>query len=96
MVGAVARNSQSRTTFQPEPRISEGILINHTKGEKIPYLILRIQDENDLRIEIQKKQDEFLDVYSFYLATRYSWIREEVKLKAYELHILDPAFNFQV
>jgi hypothetical protein len=63
---------------------------------KTPYLVLRIQDEEDLREEIQKKQDEFLDVYSFYLITRASWIRDEVKLKAYELHILDPNFNFQV
>ncbi len=61
-----------------------------------PYLVLRIQDENELREEIQKKQDEFLDVYSLYLTTRFSWVRDEVKLKAYELHLLDPSFSFQV
>lgn len=63
---------------------------------KTPYLILRIQDQNELNEEIQKKQDEFLDVYSLYLRTRVSWIRDEVRLKAYELHILDPAFAFQI
>ena len=63
---------------------------------KTPYLILRIQNEQDLREEIQKKQDEFLDVYSLYLTTRVSWVREEVRLKAYELHLLDPAFSFQI
>ena len=63
---------------------------------KTPYLILRIQDEEDLRQEIQKKQDEFLDVYSLYLASGVSWIRDEVRLKAYELHLLDPAFSFQL
>ncbi|MDP3919776.1 MAG: hypothetical protein Q8R76_03100 [Candidatus Omnitrophota bacterium] len=62
---------------------------------KTPYLVLRIEDEADLKYEIQKKQDEFLDVYSLYLRSRVSWIRDEVKLKAYELHLLDPSFSFQ-
>ena len=63
---------------------------------KTPYLILKIEDEAELREEVQKKQDEFLDVYSLYLLTRFSWIRDEVKLKAYELHLLDPSFSFQI
>ena len=63
---------------------------------KMPYLVLRIDDENDLREELQRKQDEFLDVYSLYLRTGISWIRDEVKLKAYELRLLDPAFAFQL
>ncbi len=63
---------------------------------KTPYLILRIQDDTDLQEEIRQKMDEFLDVYSLYLSTRFSWVRDEVKLKAYELHLLDPAFNFQI
>ena len=63
---------------------------------KTPYLVLRIQDEADLKEEISKKQDEFLDVYSLYLKTQASWVRDEVKLKAYELHLLDPSFSFQV
>ena len=63
---------------------------------KIPYLILKIQDEDDLRDEISQKQNEFLDVYSLYLATRFTWVRDEVKRKAYELRILDPGFSFQV
>lgn len=63
---------------------------------KTPYLILRIEDEDDLRKEICKKQDEFLDVYSLYLQSRISWIKDEVRLKAYELHLLDPSFTFQI
>ena len=62
---------------------------------KTPYMVLQVQDENDFRLEIQKKQNEFLDVYSFYLKSGVSWIRDEVRLKAYELHLLDPTFNFQ-
>lgn len=61
-----------------------------------PYLVLRIQDESELREEIVKKRDEFLDVYSLYLKTRMAWIRDEVRLKAYELRILDPLFKFQI
>lgn len=63
---------------------------------KIPYLTLHIRDEYSLREEMGQKFDEFLDVYSLYLKTRVSWIKDEVKLKAYELHLLDPSFNFQV
>lgn len=63
---------------------------------KTPYLILKIEDEAELQGEIQKKLDEFLDVYSLYLSTRFAWVRDEVKLKAYELHLLDPAFSFQL
>ena len=63
---------------------------------KTPYLVLRIQDEEDLRQEIQKKWDEFLDVYSLYLKAKVSWVRDEVKLKAFELHLLDPTFSFQI
>ena len=62
---------------------------------KMPYLAFRI-DEESLQEEVQRKWDEFLDVYSLYLATQSSWVRDEVKLKAYELHLLNPAFNFQI
>ena len=63
---------------------------------KMPYLVLRIDGEEDLLEEIEKKRDEFLDVYSLYLRTGIAWVRDEVKLKAYELHLLDPAFAFQI
>ena len=63
---------------------------------KTPYLVLRIQDDTDLEEEIRQKMDEFLDVYSLYLSTRFSWVRDEVKLKAYEIHLLDPKFSFQI
>ncbi len=63
---------------------------------KTPYLVLKVQDEGEIREEVGRKMDEFLDVYSLYLRTRLAWVRDEVKLKAYELHLLDPAFNFQI
>ena len=63
---------------------------------KTPYLVLRIEDSTDLQNEIRRKMDEFLDVYSFYLSTRLAWARDEVKLKAYEIHLLDPTFSFQI
>lgn len=63
---------------------------------KIPYLTLRVQDSEDIRQEIPQKWDEFLDVYSLYRATGFAWIRDEVKLKAYELRILDPTFSFSI
>ena len=63
---------------------------------RTPYLVLRIQDEEELIEEVRRKWDEFLDVYSLYRTARVSWIRDEVRLKAYELHLLDPSFSFQI
>jgi len=63
---------------------------------KTPYLIPSMEHQGSMKGEIRKKLDEFLDVYSFYQATRISWIRNEVKLKAYELRLLDPSFSFQI
>ncbi len=63
---------------------------------KTPELVLNLPDESELSAEIQKKTDEFLDVYSLYLTTGISWVRDEVRLKAYEIHLLDPSFSFQI
>lgn len=41
--------------------------------------------------EIEQKLNEFLDVYSFYLRTGISLIRDEARLRAYELRLLDPS-----
>lgn len=49
-------------------------------------------DEEDLASEIKKKQNEFLDLYSLYLDTKITAIKDELILKAYQLHILDPNF----
>jgi len=57
---------------------------------------LQIRTPEDLSQEIKIKQDEFLDVYSFYRQTGIAWIHDELKLKAYELHLLDPAFGLRV
>ena len=63
---------------------------------KIPYMTIHVDDDEDMKVEILKKRDEFLDVYSLYLHTQISWVRDEVRLKAYELHLLDPGFSFQL
>jgi hypothetical protein len=44
--------------------------------------------------EIQRYRDALLDVYSLYLQTRSSWIKEEVIKRAFVLHLLDPQFSF--
>ena len=44
---------------------------------------------------LQEKLDEYLDVYSFYLQTRIAWIHDEVRLKVYELRLLDSRFNLR-
>jgi len=49
----------------------------------------------DVEDEIKAKLDEFLDVYSFYLKTRICWIRDEVRMKAYELSLLNRDFTFR-
>ncbi len=44
--------------------------------------------------EIQHFLNELLDIYSLYLQTGISLIREEVISKAFELHLKDPSFSF--
>ncbi len=64
--------------------------------ESLQY-VQEIEVENeDLNRRIAAKLDEFLDVYSFYLQTGIIWIRDELRLKAYELHLLDPQFAFRI
>ena len=62
---------------------------------KLPYLVLQIEDDRAVEEEQNRLVDEFLDVYSLYLKTRISWIKDEVRLKAYEIHLLNPTFKFQ-
>ncbi len=56
----------------------------------------KVKDPKEMQLEIKRKQDEFLDVYSLYLRTGLQWIKEEVFLKAYELHMLDRNFSFEI
>ena len=59
-------------------------------------LFLCLRDEDDFEEELKRRQDEFLDLYSLYRQTGLSWIKEELLSKAYEIHLLDPKFTFQV
>jgi len=53
-------------------------------------------DRADLQSIIEQKQNEFLDVFSLYQQTGIVWIRDHLKQKAYELHLLDPSFRFMI
>ena len=57
-------------------------------------LFICLQDEEEFDQQLKQKQDELLDVYSLYKRTGLSWIKEELILKAYQLHLLDPNFRF--
>ena len=63
---------------------------------KSNILVLCLQDEYDFDDQLKKTQNEFLDIYSLYLNTGLSWIKEELLQKAYQLHSLDPNFTFRV
>ncbi|MBI4358851.1 MAG: hypothetical protein HY584_06080 [Candidatus Omnitrophica bacterium] len=63
---------------------------------KSNFLILCLQDEDDFEQEMNRRQDEFLDLFSLYRQTGLSWIKEELLLKAYQLHLLDPEFRFHL
>jgi hypothetical protein len=45
--------------------------------------------DGHLQREIRSKLNEFLDAYSLYLKTRISLVRDEARLRAYELQLLD-------
>ena len=59
-------------------------------------LFISLQDKDEFESELKRKQDEFLDLYSLFRETGLSSIKEELLLKAYELHLLDPQFTFHV
>ena len=59
-------------------------------------LFISLQDEDEFDSQLRQKQDEFLDVYSLYKRTGLSWIKEELILKAYQVHLLNPDFKFSV
>ena len=59
-------------------------------------LFICLQDGDELAEELKHKQNEFLDVFSLYRQTGLSWIKEELLLKAYELHLLDSDFTFHI
>ena len=63
---------------------------------KSNVLFICLQDENEFEDELRRKQDEFLDIYSLYLRTGLSWIKEELVQKAYQLHLLDSEFTFHL
>lgn len=59
-------------------------------------LFIALQDEDEFEEQVREKQDEFLDVYSLYKRTGLRWIKEELILKAYQLHLLNPDFKFHI
>lgn len=60
------------------------------------FLIIYLDDDDQIETEVKRKQDEFLDIYSLYQTTRLSWIKEELLAKAFEIHLLDPKFTFHI
>ena len=63
---------------------------------KKSLVVVKIGDAEDMSVEIQTKQNEFLDVYSLYLRTGLKWIKDEAISKAYELHMMDPRFSCEI
>lgn len=60
------------------------------------FLIIYLDDDDQIEAEIKRKQDEFLDIYSLYQSTQLSWIKEELLAKAFEIHLLDPKFTLLI
>lgn len=63
---------------------------------KTACMVLQMEDPYQLAETIKNKQNEFLDLYSLYRSTRIAWIHDELKLKAYELHLIDPSFRVRI
>jgi len=63
---------------------------------KSDIVLISLQDRDDFEKEFRERQDELLDLYSLYRETGLSCIKEELLLKAYELHLLDPQFTFHI
>lgn len=59
-------------------------------------MMLCLRDENDCDDQLKQMQNEFLDIYSLYLKTGLSWIKNDLLQKAYQLHSIDPSFTFRI
>ena len=58
------------------------------------YVIKLHEDETDPKMDIERRRNELLDVYSLYLRTGIQAVKEEAIMKAFELHLRDPNFCF--
>lgn len=69
---------------------------SNPKDAVSPYWMLPSDDEASRHEAIRRKQDEFLDVYSLYVRTHIPSVLDELRLKVYELYLLDSRFSFQI
>ncbi len=58
--------------------------------------VVKLDDEMDSAVDLESRRNALLDVYSLYLKTGIQAVKEEVILKAYELHLRDPQFSFVI
>ena len=52
--------------------------------------------EESYMLELRKRQDDFLDSYSFYLKNKNTYAKNILERKTIELELIDPTFNFQI
>ena len=78
--------------FQREP----APLSRHEISEVRFKQFLRDLDAYEREHAVTETRDAFLDVYSRWLKTREPWLKIRVVMLAFELHRLDPAFQFDL
>lgn len=57
---------------------------------------IRELDSYERRLAFLETLDTFLDLYSVWLKTHEPWLKIRVVMLAFELHRLDPAFEFNL
>ena len=57
---------------------------------------LRELDSYERKLAFDETLNTFLDVYSAWLKTHEPWLKIRVVMLAFELHRLDPAFQFNL
>ena len=78
--------------FQREP----APLSRHEISEVRFKQFLRDLNAYEREHAVTETRDAFLDVYSRWLKTREPWLKIRVVMLAFELHRLDPAFQFDL
>lgn len=56
--------------------------------------VVKHKEAKEHSVDFDTRLNAFLDVYSLYLKTGISSVREEAIMKAYELHLSRPEFSF--
>ncbi len=59
-------------------------------------LIVRVVDPEEITKELADEMNKMLDLYSLYLQTGFAYIKKELMIQAYHVHMMDPKISITI